>query len=61
MQSIQFKASAEPPIMLKEGMETQYQFISGPQEEGQRLAGGYISNTRKFHELGSQIQDLPQE
>ena len=42
MQSIQFKESAEPPIMLKEGMETQYQFTYGPQEEGQRLVAGYI-------------------
>ena len=60
MQSIQFKASTESPIMLKEGMESQYQFTTGPQEEGQKFTAEYIADTIYFHALGSQIKELPE-
>ncbi len=60
MQSIQFKASTESPIMLKEDMESQYQFTTGPQAEGQKLTAEYIADTIYFHALGSQIKELPE-
>ena len=58
MQSIQFKDSTESPITLDEGMERQCLFTSGPQEEGQNITAEYISDTRRFYALKSQMNEL---
>ena len=61
MQSIQFKSSTETPIMLKKGMEKQYQFTAGPQAEGEKLTAAYITDTIYFYALGTQIQETQEE
>ena len=41
-------------------MERQCLFTSGPQEEGQNITAEYISDTKYYYALGSQIIELPE-